>query len=195
MSAELQSNFDNIEFDLIWQAIKARDEEAESLAIQKVTPQMLAALQRRFGSNHVVDKRDAVQSALRTVLRREWKLFAEPRNWSELTGLLVRYAHNKARTMLKRTRPDRQSGPDIPNTDDVLATVFERELVEAFESELESAETEDKTIICGKLDCCTLREIAERLDAVDIVLTEDQIKYRWHEHIVRRLKKLFEEFE
>jgi len=195
MSDANRSGFNDIEFGLIWQAIRTGDKDAEVTAIEKVAPQMLAALQRSFGSTNRIEPSDAVQSAIRTVLRREWNLAAEPRTWNELSGLLVKYAYNKARTMTRRPGPGQIGELDLCDSDDTLENVYERELIDAFACELESTELTDKTIVCGKLDGSTFWAITENLQAQGIFKTEAWVAARWKRHIVPRLRNRFEGLE
>ena len=196
-----QSDFDET-FEAVWDAIKQHDGEAQTRALERILPRMILAVQSRFGSSAKVDAEDATQSAIRTIQRRNWKFKkSEPRSWGELTGKLVTFAINKARTQLKKRREDHL--PDTFEMQGKTSTPSEEairnEATQKVKADIDRLKTElseiDSKIMIGKYEGCSFPEIAARLEAEGIYRTVDSIRMKWNRSVAPKLLDLFKDLD
>jgi len=192
---------DDIKFDVLWDAIQIGDADAKGVAIESIMPKMVAAIQRRFGSSRHVDAEEATQSALRTIERRKWEMGRVPRNWSDLVGLLVTFAYNKARTQLKKRSPellDEESTFELQEADHnperiAIQAELLKQVRDAVQSLTESLDEVDSLILRAKYDSMSLREIVAMLEDNGHFRTEDSVRMRWKRKIKPIIRGMLEE--
>jgi hypothetical protein len=200
----------DLPFEEIYAAVQGGDVAAQELAVRRVLPLVIVAIQRRFRGQSAIDADDAALSAFRTILRRGWEFCQgeqriEPSSWDQLAALCVRFAYNKARTAFRQHRrrkeahggegTDAADARDLPGKADppeneairneMLGHV--RAVLEEIGKSLDARELE---ILRGKLDGESSRQIQERLATQEVFLTESGIDKRWRRKVLPKLRDL-----
>ena len=200
----------DLPFDEIYAAVQRGDLAAQELAVRRVLPLVVVAIQRQFRGLSAIDPDDAALSAFRTILRRGWEFSRgedriEPSSWDQLAALCVRFAYNKARTAFRKHQRRKESlGAEVLGEMGVREVPAEADLPEnaAIRNEMlsqvqavmerisEALDVREREILRGKLDGESSREIQQRLVAQDIFLTESGIDKRWRRKVIPKLRAL-----
>src|SRR5262245_29971679 len=175
----------DLPFDEIYAAVQRGDLAAQELAVRRVLPLVIVAIQRRFRGVAAVDPDDAALSAFRTILRRGWEFCQgeeriDPASWDQLAALCVRFAYNKARTAFRQQRRredvhgDEALGPagtcEVPAAADLPENeAIRNEMLSQVRGVLQrmndALDVREREILRGKLDGESSREIQQRLAA------------------------------
>jgi DNA-directed RNA polymerase specialized sigma24 family protein len=199
----------DLPFDEIYAAVQRGDLAAQELAVRRVLPLVVVAIQRRFRGLSAIDPDDAALSAFRTILRRGWEFCQgeeriDPSSWDQLAALCVRFAYNKARTAFRqhRRRKDSHGAEELGAGMQELPADTELPENEAIRNEMlsqvqavmeqisEALDVREREILRGKLDGESSRQIQQRLVAQDIFLTESGIDKRWRRKVLPKLREL-----
>lgn len=107
-----QSESEDLDPDF-WIRVVQGDEAAWETVFRRLADEVRMAVGRSlYGPAAKQDNSDYVQSAFRTVFRRcQCGSNYDISSWEQLTGLLIKYAWNKARKHLKKKRPSTNFSP------------------------------------------------------------------------------------